>query len=66
MNEPILTSLDQQIACLTRELGVRERRYPKWVKEHRMLQSKADHEIAAMRAALITLKSIKESANAVV
>lgn len=62
MSETIPISLDQQIACLARELAVRERCYPKWVVEHRMLQTKADHELAAMRAAITTLKSIKENA----
>lgn len=59
MTERVIT-LDQQIACLARELAVRETCYPKWVKEHRMLQSKADHEIAAMRESLATLKKLKE------
>lgn len=57
-------TLEQQIACLARELRMREACYPKWVKERRMLQSKADHELGAMRAALTTLQSIKENPNA--
>lgn len=64
MNAPVTFSLDQQIACLAREIAVRERCYPKWVKENRLLQTKADHEIGAMRAALTTLQSLKENPSA--
>jgi hypothetical protein len=58
-------SLDQMIASVEREIRLRADAYPKFVQEHRMLQVKADHELAAMRAVLVTLKSIKENTNAV-
>jgi hypothetical protein len=48
--------LEQQIACVLREIAMRERVYPNWVRSGRMKQDKADHEIAAMRAVLETLK----------
>lgn len=60
-SELLIVSLDEQIACLEREIRVREACYPKWVAEKRMLQKKADHELAAMRAVLTTVKSIKEN-----
>lgn len=62
--ETLPVPIEAQIAAVSREISMRERCYPKWVSEHRMLQSKADHEIAAMRAVLTTLKSLKENANA--
>lgn len=60
---PIFT-IEQQIACLKRELAVREACYPKWVLAKKLLQAKADHELGAMKAALHTLMSIKENPNA--
>lgn len=62
--EVVPISLDEQIAAVEREVHVREKCYPKWVAEHRMLQSKANHELAAMRAVHVTLKSIKENQSA--
>lgn len=48
-------TLEQQIACLRRELALRERVYPKWVASGRMTPVGADRELDAMRAALQTL-----------
>lgn len=62
MNDALpIVSLDQQIACIEREVAMREKYYPKWVAEHHMLESRAEHELAGMRAVLVTLKSIKEN-----
>ncbi len=52
--------ISAQIACVERELGYRERCYPRWVQEGRMKQDKADAELAAMRAVLATLKAVAE------
>ena len=43
-------TIDRQIECAKRELGMRKRLYPKWVKNERMTQKDADDEIAAMEA----------------
>ena len=56
---PRSPDLDQQIECVSREIGMRQRVYPGWVKAGRMSQTKADHEIAAMQAVLTTLQSLK-------
>lgn len=58
MSEPI--TLDVQIACVKREIAMRERMYPRWIAEHRArwTQQKADAEIGAMRAVLETLNAI--------
>jgi len=50
--------IEKQIACIEREIGFRERVYPRWVAAGKMKQEKADYEIAAMRAVLETLKAI--------
>lgn len=48
-------SLHDQIHCVMREIGLRQRVYPRWVSAGRMKQDKADREIKAMRAVLYTL-----------
>lgn len=52
-------SLDVQVACIRREIGMRERVYPRWVATEKMKPQKADDEIAAMRAVLATLQELK-------
>jgi hypothetical protein len=48
-------SIDDQIKCVQREIGMRERVYPRWVEQKKMTQEKADYEIAAMKAVLASL-----------
>jgi hypothetical protein len=38
-------NLDQQIASVRREIGMRERVYPAWVKKGKMKPENASHEI---------------------
>lgn len=52
-------SLEEQVACVVREIGMRDRVYPAWVTSKRMSQEKADHEHAAMRAVLVTLNDYR-------
>ncbi len=51
--------IDAQIACIERELGFRERLYPRWVKTAKMTQEIADAEISRMRAVLLTLQRVQ-------
>lgn len=39
-----------KLACAKRELAMRERVYPRWVKDQRMTQANSEKEIAIMRA----------------
>jgi hypothetical protein len=48
-----------QIACVRREIAMRERVYPKWVNAGRMKADAAEREIAAMRAVLETLSFLQ-------
>ena len=57
-------TLEQQIAAAARELAMRERVYPRFVAAKRMTQDKADHEIAAMRAIVETLRALAAGAGA--
>ncbi len=54
-------TLDDQIACVKREIGMREFVYPRRVADGKMKQDKADHELAAMKAVLATLIERKEN-----
>jgi hypothetical protein len=51
--------IDEQVKCVEREIGMRERVYGRWVSDKRMTQKKADQEIEAMRAVLETLRNIQ-------
>lgn len=60
LGSPTLTlTLDEQIKSVEREIGMRESVYPKWVRAGKMSDLKASREIAAMRAVLSTLHSLK-------
>lgn len=51
-------TLAEQIECVEREIGMREKVYPRWVRAipQKLTQAKADQELARMRAVLATLK----------
>jgi len=61
MSDLLPVTLDEEIASVRREIGLREKAYPRWVLAKRMKQTTADREIAAMRAVLDRLSRIKES-----
>ena len=50
MSEEATTA--EKIACLKREVAMRERNYPRWVENKRMRQDQADREIRVMKAIL--------------
>jgi hypothetical protein len=53
-------SIEEQIACVEREISMRVHVYARRVLAKQMTQKTADKELAHMRAVLATLKSIKE------
>lgn len=55
--EPTIHDL---VECAKRELGMRERVYPKWVESGRMDANKADHETQCMRMILSRLEHIRD------
>lgn len=57
-------NLAQQVACVRREIAMRESCYPRWVGLGKMRQPVADHELAAMRAVLVTLESMQPKGDA--
>lgn len=54
-----MVSLNAQIKCVEREIGMRGRVYPRWVASGKMTQAKADFELRAMRAVLDTLEKMQ-------
>jgi hypothetical protein len=50
-------TIEEQVACVEREIKMRRRVFPRWVEAGRMTQAKADAEIAAMEAVLATLQA---------
>lgn len=53
--------LAAQIAEVERELAMRAHAYPRFVARGTLKQEAADRQIAALRAALVTLKGIAEA-----
>jgi hypothetical protein len=52
-------TLDQQIACVKREIAMRERVYPVWVGKGKMKPHEAEHQMEAMKAVLATLQCMQ-------
>lgn len=53
-------SIEEQIAEVERELRMREHVYPRLVLEHKMLQRQSDKAMDRLRAALATLKQVRD------
>lgn len=52
-------SIDDQIACIKRELRMRQSVYPRWIGAGRMKQQDAERELRAMQAVLTTLERVR-------
>lgn len=52
-------ALADQIACVRRELSMRQRVYPRWVSAGKMTQADSDREITTMIAVLATLQALQ-------
>ena len=55
-NQAPTLGLSAQIACVRREITMRERVYPSFVARGKMKSSAAEYELMAMRAVLATLE----------
>ena len=55
-----MITIEEQIACIERELGMRVKLYPRWVKSGKLTQAAADEELARMRAVLLTLQRVQQ------
>jgi hypothetical protein len=61
MAELFPIGIDEQIACVEREIALRIRVYQRRVAERRMTQALADKQIAAMSAVLDTLLDVRNA-----
>lgn len=59
----VMISLIEQITAVRREIGYRERVYPRWVEANKVKPDKAAHELAAMKAVLSTLLDLHDRQN---
>ena len=53
------SAIEQQIACVEREIRMRERVYPRWVQNGKMSHDFARHELETMQAVLETLRGLQ-------
>jgi len=53
--------IEAQIACVQREIRMREHVYPRRVAEQKMTQALADRELSTMRAVLATLVMVPKT-----
>lgn len=51
-------TIEQQMACVKREIAMRKNVYPKWVMSRRMKAETADHEINCLIAVLRSLETL--------
>ena len=51
--------LEQQIRCVEREIGMRQRVYPNWINAKKISAGKAEYEVQMMQE---VLKSLKQNA----
>jgi hypothetical protein len=51
-------TIEQQMACVKREIAMRKNVYPKWVMSGRMKPEAADHEINCLIAVLRSLETL--------
>ena len=59
MAELFPPSIEEQIACVEREIKYREHVYARRVSNKQMTQQLADREITRMKAVLNTLKKVR-------
>lgn len=61
MSSGVIVSFAEQLACVERELKLRKRAYPRWVRDGRMPEASADREIRTMEAVAETVRLVAQS-----
>lgn len=54
-------TIERQIACVRREIGLRRRVYPRWCAAGRITPETAQAEVEAMQAVLATLERLRDA-----
>lgn len=55
-------TIERQIACVRREIGMRKKVYPRWQASGRMTAEESTRQIETMEAVLATLERVKAEA----
>ena len=55
-----MVPIEAQIACIERELGFRQKLYPRWVTQGKLTKEAADVELERMDAVLASLRRIQQ------
>lgn len=58
----VAVSLDRQIECVEREIRLRGRVYPRWIKAGKLNADAAQEEMESMHAVLETLLQVRRRA----
>ena len=61
MADLIPITLEEEIICLRREIGMRQSVYPRWVASGKMKLDRAEREIAVMKSALERLCRLRDT-----
>jgi hypothetical protein len=56
----VVVSLDEQLAELDRELGMRRKLYPRWIVAGTLKRDRADAQLAALEAARETVRQARQ------
>lgn len=59
-----MITIEEQIAEVRRELGMRRHKYPQWVAAGRMTQQQADDRLGRLEAVLDTLTTVRAERDA--
>lgn len=57
-------TIDQQIAAVRREVGMRERVYPRFIAKGTLTEAEAERQIATMKAVQATLERLRDEQQA--
>lgn len=62
----IVVTIEEQIACVERELGFRKKLYPRWVGSGKLTAENAQQELDRMEAVLVSLQRVQKRLDAVI
>lgn len=57
-------SIEEQIACVAREMQLRGKVYGRWIEQKKMTRTKAEHEFRCMQAVRNTLVGLRDAEKA--
>lgn len=61
-----MVTIEEQLACVERELGFRKKLYPRWVSAGKLTAENAQQEVERMEAVLLTLQRVQKRLDALI